>query len=105
MNLRRSIGRNKENITFWTIAFIAVKYVKVWMKGRKMKIIDEIEETVVKLQVDMTDEEIADMLDYYNKNCTNAARTEMQVSWSVLDILKKRMDEEEKKPKKKKQRK
>jgi len=59
-----------------------------------MKIVNEIEEKIVKMQIDMTDNEIFNMVQYYDDNCSKDETITHKINWVINDILTKRINQD-----------
>ena len=59
-----------------------------------MEILNEKEETMVKMEVDMSTDEINGLVDYFDTNCPFNVKINQKVSWAMADILTKQMNKE-----------
>lgn len=57
-----------------------------------MKILSETEKKVVDMEFDMTDEEMALLVNYAMNNIGKEEMDKLLINWALLDILKKQFD-------------
>jgi hypothetical protein len=52
-----------------------------------MEIIEETNGEIVNMKVDITNEELENLISYFHNNCPEEVKNELMVSWSVQNIL------------------
>ena len=60
-----------------------------------MKILNETNEKVVKMETEFDIEEFDILIDYFNSHCPKRVQDEIKINWAVINILEQAMEKED----------